>query len=135
MHDLVVLRGAFDSPRRSRPRWRHAPAFCHAAAPQARIPPIQLFSSQQLQALVADVIANNPTLQAAQASLRQSQEMLRAGYGVFFPQIDAGFDATRQKFSPIRFGQCAASSIFNLFTLSASVSYTLDIFGRERRHL
>lgn len=93
----------------------------------------RLFNSTQLNAVISEAIAGNPTLQAAQASLRQSQENLRAGYGVFFPQFDAGFDATRQKYSPARVGSSVAGSIFNLFTLSATVSYALDVFGGRRR--
>ena len=49
----------------------------------------RLFKSAPLDAVVRQAIANNPTLQAAEASLRQSQDNLRAGYGVFFPRIDA----------------------------------------------
>lgn len=91
------------------------------------------FKSPKLEEIIREATANNANLQAAQASLRQSQENLRAGYGVFYPQLDAGFDATRQKFSPAHFGGTSGSSIFNLFTLSATVSYALDVFGGERR--
>ena len=93
----------------------------------------RLFNSTRLDAVVKEAISNNQSLQAAQAALRQSRENLRAGYGVFFPQLDAGFDATRQKFSPARFGGSSPASTFNLFTLSATVSYALDVFGGERR--
>jgi len=57
----------------------------------------RLFKSTQLDAIVQKAIANNPTLQASKASLRQSQDNMRAGYGVFFPQIPAHH---RSKFSP-----------------------------------
>ncbi len=93
----------------------------------------RLFNSVKLDNVVQESIVGNPTLQAAQASLRQSQDTLRAGYGVFYPQLDASFDASRQKFSPARIGSNSSSSIFNLFTLSATVSYALDVFGGERR--
>ena len=93
----------------------------------------RLFNSSKLDAVIREAVSNNPTLQAAQASLRQSQDNLRAGYGIFYPQLDANFDATRQKFSPVRFGGSSASSIFNLFTLSTTISYALDVFGGERR--
>jgi NodT family efflux transporter outer membrane factor (OMF) lipoprotein len=95
----------------------------------------RLFNSSKLDAVIREALANNPSLQAAQASLRQGQDNLRAGYGVFYPQVDAGFDAARQKFSAARLvgGSSANSTIFNLFTLSATVSYALDIFGGERR--
>ena len=92
-----------------------------------------LFLSAKLDRLVKEALAGNPGLQSAQASLRQSQYNLRAGYGVFFPWLDAGFDASRQKFSPARFGTAGSASIFSLFTLSATVNYPLDIFGGERR--
>jgi NodT family efflux transporter outer membrane factor (OMF) lipoprotein len=93
-----------------------------------------LFNSAKLDAIVAEALAGNPGLEAAQASLRQSEDSLRSGYGIFFPQLEADAAASRQRFSALRFGEAAApSSIFNLFTLSASVNYALDIFGGERR--
>ena len=95
----------------------------------------QLFKSAKLNAVVRAAISGNLGLQAAQAKLRQSQANLQAGYGVFFPQIDTGFSPVRQQFSPARFGSSNSSSIFNLFTLSTTVSYTLDVFGGERRNI
>jgi NodT family efflux transporter outer membrane factor (OMF) lipoprotein len=92
-----------------------------------------LFNSSQIDALVKEAIADNPSLQAAQASLRQSQENLRAGYGVFYPQLDAGAGATREKFSAASIGQGSSSRIFNLYTLSGTVTYALDVFGGDRR--
>ncbi len=93
----------------------------------------RLFKSPKIDAVIKVAIVNSPGLQAAQAGLRQSQEVLRAGEGVFYPQVDAGFSATRQKFSQSRFGGSSASSIFNLYTLTATISYALDVFGGERR--
>jgi NodT family efflux transporter outer membrane factor (OMF) lipoprotein len=93
----------------------------------------RLFNCARLDAAIDEAIAGNQSLQAAQATLRQSEDYLRAGYGVFFPQLDASFDAAREKFSPARLGSSSPGSIFNLFTLSASVSYALDVFGGERR--
>jgi NodT family efflux transporter outer membrane factor (OMF) lipoprotein len=93
----------------------------------------RLFKSAKLDAVVKDAIAKNLSLQAAQANLRQSQATLQAGYGIFYPQVDVGFSPSRQKFSSARFGGTSPGSIFNLFTLSSTVSYTLDVFGGERR--
>ncbi len=92
-----------------------------------------LFGSKQLDAVVAEGLANNPSIDAAQASLRQSNDNLQAGYGIFYPQINAGLGASRQKNSPASAGLSFPSSVFNLVTLSASVSYPLDIFGGEHR--
>lgn len=91
------------------------------------------FRAPKLDAVVDEALARNPGLQAAQESLRAAQDNLRSGYGVFYPQIGADFDATRQKFSPLKFGQGGAGSLFNLFSLSGTVGYTLDVFGGERR--
>jgi NodT family efflux transporter outer membrane factor (OMF) lipoprotein len=93
----------------------------------------RLFNSSKLDAVVEEAIANNQSLQAAQASLRQSQDILRAGYGVFYPQLDANASASRQQSSPAVTGGNAPGSIFNLFTLSATISYALDVFGGQRR--
>ncbi|BCT68721.1 efflux transporter outer membrane subunit [Nitrosospira sp. NRS527] len=91
-----------------------------------------LFKSPKLDALVKGAIVNNASLQAAQAGLRQSQENLRAGYGVFYPQVDLAGGFARQRFSAARFG-ANTSTIFNLFTISTTVSYALDVFGGQRR--
>jgi len=93
----------------------------------------RFFNSAKLDILINQAITENPDLQAAQARLRQSQNILLAGYGVFYPQVDANLDATRQKFSPARLGSSTPPSIFNLYTLSATVGYSLDLFGGNRR--
>jgi NodT family efflux transporter outer membrane factor (OMF) lipoprotein len=95
----------------------------------------KLFDCAKLNSIVTQSVANNPGLQAAQATLRQSQDNLRAGYGIFYPQLGAGFEPTRQQFSPARFGEATGPAIFNLYTFSTSVSYVLDVFGGERRTL
>jgi NodT family efflux transporter outer membrane factor (OMF) lipoprotein len=95
----------------------------------------RLFNSTELQAVVGEALAKNPGLQAAQASLHASEYSLRAGYGIFFPQIHADAAATRERFSLVELGENARASVFNLFTLSASASYALDVFGGERRQL
>lgn len=93
----------------------------------------KMFHSGKLDEIVRDGVARNLTLQAAQASLRVSLDNLQAGYGIFYPQVNASLSPARQKFSPARFGSSAPDTIFNLVTLSASVSYALDIFGGEHR--
>ena len=93
----------------------------------------RLFKSAQLNTVVRQAIANNATLQAAEASLRQSQDNLRAGYGIFFPQIDAGLDVRRERTAPLQQGSQTHGTIFNLVTLSGTISYALDVFGGERR--
>jgi len=93
-----------------------------------------LFKSPKLDMVIKEAVAQNPSLQSAQARLRQSQENLRAGYGVFFPQVSGSFAATRERFTSAQFGVAnAPGHIFNLYTASAAVSYILDVFGGQRR--
>ena len=92
-----------------------------------------LFKSPKLTRVIKEAVAQNANLQSAQARLRQSQELLRAGYGAFFPQVNASFGATRQKFSPAQFGSVQPGSTFNLYTPMATISYVLDVFGGQRR--
>lgn len=93
----------------------------------------ELFQSRSLDALVRMALANNADLEAARASLARSQYSLQAGYGVFFPQVDGTAVARRQRFSPSQFGSTAPTNVFNLYTLGGAVSYSLDVFGGERR--
>ena len=93
----------------------------------------RMFRSAKLDSLVRQSITNNPSLQAAEASLRESQDRLRAGYGVFYPQVDAGLEGRRQRTAPVQQGLQTPGTIFNLVTLSGTIGYTLDVFGGERR--
>ena len=93
----------------------------------------RLFESAQLNAAVLQAINNNPSLQASEAALRQSQDNMRAGYGVFYPQVQANLAASRQQTSSAQTGGQRAGTIFNLVTASGTVSYALDVFGGERR--
>lgn len=93
----------------------------------------EFFQSPELNAVLKEGFAHNPGVEAAQASLRESEDNLAAGQGIFYPQASASFNPARQLFSPERIGLSSPSSIFNLVTLSATVNYTLDIFGGEHR--
>jgi NodT family efflux transporter outer membrane factor (OMF) lipoprotein len=92
-----------------------------------------LLGSPELDALVGGALERSPTLASAQAALRQSQDELRAGYGVFYPQFGAGVTAARQEsvlvlsHSPVLVGP------YSLGTETATVSYVPDLFGSQRR--
>lgn len=93
-----------------------------------------LFQSPALNALIEQSIKNNPTLQAAQASLRQARENQAALFGVLIPAVDGNFNNVRQK-SYGAFGGGGAVTVppFTIHTASVSVSYAIDIFGQARR--
>lgn len=93
----------------------------------------QLFGSSTLNDAVKQGLSASPSIAAAEANLREAKDNLRSGQGVFYPQVNAGLGASRQRPSPNATPEKFQEGTFNLFTLSATVSYVLDIFGGERR--
>lgn len=95
-----------------------------------------LFKSAQLNALIKRGLANSPTLEAAQAALRQANENVAAQRGSFFPSVTGSYQAERQKASGAQFGQPGAGSfLYTLNSASVNVAYTLDAFGGVRRQV
>ncbi len=94
-----------------------------------------LFRSRHLNRLIARAIAENANLQAAQLTLRQAEENVRAQAGTLLPTIDANGSAVRQQASLAQFGQSGAPVLFSLYNATVNVSYTLDIWGAKRRAL
>ena len=56
-----------------------------------------LFKSPALDALVQQAFKANPTIDAAQAALKQAQEDVSAQQGYFFPTVSAGYTFQRQQ--------------------------------------
>jgi NodT family efflux transporter outer membrane factor (OMF) lipoprotein len=95
-----------------------------------------LFKSPALNALIERGIANSPTLEAAQAALRQANESTAAQRGNFFPSISGQYQVERQKASGAEFGLPQEGSfLYTLNSASVNVSYTLDAFGGIRRQV
>ena len=93
----------------------------------------RMFGSPALDATVERALVGNPGLAASRAALRRSQDSLRAGYGVFLPQVDARAGASRQLSNTAP--GVLPSSEFNLYTLSGTVSYGIDLWGGGRRQV
>jgi NodT family efflux transporter outer membrane factor (OMF) lipoprotein len=115
------------------------------------------FGSPKLDALVAKALAANPTLPAAQAALRQTQEQVAAQRGFFYPTITPDFNAERQQLagnlggnSPGIQGNGSTISTFqnpngpspfngpvtyNFYTAQVGISYAPDVFGANRRQV
>jgi len=95
-----------------------------------------LFQSSDLNDLIAQALAHNPTLEAAQASLRQANETALAGRGALSPSVSAGYQVTREKASGEQFGLPQLGSfLYTLNSASVNVSYTIDAFGGVRRQV
>jgi NodT family efflux transporter outer membrane factor (OMF) lipoprotein len=94
-----------------------------------------LFHSPQITTLVTQALKANPDVAAAQATLRQARETMRAEQGALFPSVSAGLQAERQRESLSGFGLGAQAVDFTTYGAALNVSYTLDAFGGIRRQI
>ena len=94
----------------------------------------KMYASPELNALIQEGLAQNPTLTAAEAAVTEAREKLLAARGsLLFPSVDANLSAGRQKSSGTSLS--SAGGTYSLFNASVDVSYTLDLFGASRRQL
>jgi len=95
-----------------------------------------LFQSPELNALIERALKHNPTLEAAQAALRQANENVAAQRGALYPSASATYEAQRNKATLAAFGLPGSGAyIYTLNSASVNVSYTLDAFGGVRRQI
>jgi NodT family efflux transporter outer membrane factor (OMF) lipoprotein len=107
------------------------------------------FGSEALNSLVEQALRANPTVPAAQAALRQAEELVYAQRGYFYPSVAAGYSFERQMVE----GNTATTSapglqgngqnlvpsapaqplIYNFHTAELTVGFTPDVFGGNRR--
>lgn len=95
-----------------------------------------LFQSPQLNALVDKALKSNPSVQAAQAALRQAQELAYAQQGYYYPTVQGSVTSSRQRTSvTIAPTLNSNETLFNLHTAQVTVGYTPDVFGGLRRQV
>ena len=94
----------------------------------------KVFKSPALDALIAQALQRNATVQTALANLRAAKQAVYAQEGKFFPLVQGNFNPTRQRtsaaLSPV---PSSGASIFDLDTAQVQVSYTFDVWGLNRR--
>ncbi|UWF52122.1 efflux transporter outer membrane subunit [Pseudomonas sp. N3-W] len=98
-----------------------------------------LFRSPTLNALVEEALRANTDVAAAQAALRQANELVYADQASLFPSLSATASKTREKVSPVSFGSSTSGSssipILTVNAASLNVSYAPDVFGGVRRQI
>ena len=120
-----------------------------------------LFQSRELNALIARALAANPSVEAAQASLRVAQANVRAQQGYYFPTIQAHYSPTRTKVAgnlggnspgvqgdgsvisttsstPANEGGTAPFNgpvTYTFHTAQLTVGFVPDVFGANRRQV
>ena len=116
--------GAHDSDRPQR--------FVDASA----VPPTwwTQFGNADIDRLVANALAHNPTVAAAQAALVQAQELSVAQRAAYFPTVQASYAPLRARVpdataSPLNSG----AALYTLHTAQLSIGYVADVFGANRR--
>ncbi|MGS0741321.1 efflux transporter outer membrane subunit [Glaciimonas sp. GG7] len=91
-----------------------------------------LFRSVELDHMIRDALKRSPSMASAQAALRQVQENLRSQTGsLLYPNVSGQLGAGREKLN----GTSGVAGIFNLYSASVNVSYTVDVFGANRLQL
>lgn len=97
----------------------------------------QAFGSSTLDDLVNKALLNNPSLAAAEATLRQAQQLHAAQSGsTLYPTVNARLGASRNKTNGAGNGQAnAPENLYNLYNANVAVSYVVDLFGGNRRSL
>jgi NodT family efflux transporter outer membrane factor (OMF) lipoprotein len=108
-----------------------------------------LFQSPALDSLVKQAFKANPTIDSAQAALKQAQENVYAQQGYFFPTLQAGDTFERQQLAGnlsnnapglqangAFIGSGSAKPVtYNFHTAQLTVGYTPDVFGGNRRQV
>jgi len=96
----------------------------------------QTFGARRLDALIEQAFDASPTLESAEATLRQAREIHAARAGsTLYPQIEGGLSAQRQRMNPSVLGQFGEPREFSLYDAGLGVRYRLDLAGGNQRAL
>ena len=94
----------------------------------------ELFQDPQLNALEVQVNVSNQNLKAAEAQYTQARALVRYSRAAYFPTIDGGASATRNKISDNRPPSLSTNgATYSDFQIPFELSYEVDVWGRVRR--
>ena len=92
--------------------------------------------SPKLDALIAQGLVASPTLAAAEATLRQAQEVYAAqAASLLSPQVEGGLGIQRQRQGTVSGLQAPGGRLSTQYSASIGVRYQLDLAGSHRRAL
>lgn len=94
-----------------------------------------LFRSPALDVLIKRALAGNPTVEVAQANLKQARELELSGRGALYPSVGIGLNEQGEQISGATFGQPGLNAVFAITTASVNVSYVPDIWGGIHRQI
>lgn len=94
------------------------------------------FRSTQLNGLLRLSVEHNPSLQAAEASIRVANFNALAQRGLFFPQVGANFTPSEQLVSNDVSGPGnTTQSRYALYTAQLNISFVPDVWGENTRNV
>ncbi|OHX12417.1 fusaric acid resistance protein [Chromobacterium sphagni] len=143
---LALLAAACADPGAQRPQSRlldpnslDAGRLIQQAAAKAAWPQADWWRGlhdEQLNRLIAAALADNPSLHAAEARLRQAQAMSGVAEAVTRPQVGGEASFTRQRYSEQDFIPPPEAGNYSWYNHAAlNASYDLDLWGRQRAAL
>ncbi len=115
-----------------------------------------LFQSPQLNSLIERAFKANPSIESAQAALRQAQQYTAAQQGFFYPTVGASYSPSRNKLAGNMGGNSPGvqgngtviqtysnpagpkfngPAYYNFHTAQFSIGYVPDVFGANRRQV
>jgi NodT family efflux transporter outer membrane factor (OMF) lipoprotein len=92
-----------------------------------------LFRAPQVTALVSQAMASYPDIAAQQAALREARENMWAAAGAFLPQFQGSGSANRSALNYTTILPGLPTVYSNSFQAAVNVSYTFDVWGKQRR--
>jgi NodT family efflux transporter outer membrane factor (OMF) lipoprotein len=93
-----------------------------------------LFQNPALNELIEGALKTNADLESAHAALRVAMENARAQQGAYYPSVSANFAASRNLNSVALAPTLSSGTLlYNLYQADLSASWTLDIWGGNRR--
>lgn len=141
----LLLAACAVGPNYHRPALSVSAGYGVAAAPSSGEPrliqgmdvPAQwwaVYHCADLDALVAQALSNNPTIDAARAALRAAREQVKAQRGAGYPSATASLQPSRQSFAKTLASPLASgANLYDLTTTQVSVAYAPDLFGANAR--
>jgi NodT family efflux transporter outer membrane factor (OMF) lipoprotein len=140
---VLSITGCAVGPKYNRPAVEVPPAYKEADDWKPAQPNDQnlggnwweIFQDPQLNALEAQVDVSNQNLKAAEAQYTQARAVLRYYRADYYPSINGGAAATRNRISSNRPpGQLSTNGkTYNDYQIPVELSYELDVWGRVRK--
>jgi multidrug efflux system outer membrane protein len=137
----IVVAGCAVGPNYSRPEMAPPAAFRDATVAQAQSladsPWWEVFRDEALQALIRDAIAHNLDLRIAVARVQEARALAGVARSFLYPEVNllgdiTGVQQSRNSRDPIV--PRDLDRTFKSASISASMSWELDLFGRLRRN-